>query len=182
MEKTFQKFTSKIVVVNRKDIDTDLIIPAEFLSTTEKKNLGKGLFSILRKEDKNFPVINGQRVLIAGKNFGCGSSREHAVWALKESGIDVVISSGFADIFRGNSEKNQLLAITLNEEIVQNLIQEKEIIIDLENQSVEKKDGEKFHFELPNFTKKRLLENLSDFDYLQGFSQEISNFNNANPL
>lgn len=108
-EATFQKFTSQIVELPLKDIDTDAIIPGEFLKTTSRLGLGKHAFTNLRKNDPNFPEFKGQRIIVAGKNFGCGSSREHAVWALKSAGIDVVISSEFADIFRGNAGEEWII-------------------------------------------------------------------------
>ena len=134
----FQKFSSRIIRIPRKDIDTDIIIPAKFLKVTDQKGLAEGCFFELKK-DPNFPMNRSEfqnaRVVVAGANFGCGSSREHAPWALKQSGIDVVLASEFADIFRGNAEKNGLLPIILAEEIIQNILsfpnELAEIFIDL---------------------------------------------------
>ena len=179
---TFQKFTSKIIRVPRKDVDTDIIIPAKFLRVTDKAGLAEGCFFELKK-DPNFPMnrpeFSGARVVVAGANFGCGSSREHAPWALKQSGIDAVISSEFADIFRGNAEKNGLLPIVLPEKVVEKILhfpdELAEISVDLKNQIVEF-DGEKYHFKISTFAKKRLLKNLSDADFLSEFLPEISKF------
>ncbi len=173
----FDRFTSPIICLPQKDIDTDLIIPAEFLKTTEREGLGQHVFINLRKTDPNFPKFEGQRILVAGKNFGCGSSREHAPWALKDAGIDVIIASEFADIFRGNAEKNGILPIVLSEEVVQHFLASGDnLTVDLENQKVVDSEGKEYHFKISNFSKKRLLENLSDLDYLLGFLPEIKEF------
>ncbi len=173
----FERFTSQTICLPQKDIDTDLIIPAEFLKTTEREGLGQHVFTNLRKTDPNFPKFEGQRILVTGKNFGCGSSREHAPWALKDAGIDVIIASEFADIFRGNTEKNGILPIILPEEIVQQFLDsEADLAVDLENQVVIDSQGTEHNFEISNFSKKRLLENLSDLDYLLEFLPEIKEF------
>ncbi len=174
----FNRFTSAIISLPQKDIDTDLIIPADFLKTTEKTGLGKHVFSIMKKNDPNFPEINGQRILVTGRNFGCGSSREHAPWAIKDAGIDVIIASEFADIFRGNAEKNGILPIILPEETVQQFLQSGgDLTIDLENQVVIDTNKKKYRFEITEFSKKRLLQNLSDLDYLMQFKNDIEAFN-----
>lgn len=171
------KFTSKIICLPQKDIDTDLIIPAEFLKTTTKEGLGKNVFFNLKQSDPNFPKFEGQRILVTGKNFGCGSSREHAPWALKDAGIEVIIASEFADIFRGNAEKNGILPIVLDELIVQKFLKsEGDLTIDLENQLVCDLNKNKYEFQITEFAKKRLIENLSDLDYLKKFEKVIENF------
>jgi len=188
----FAKFSSRAIRLPMKDIDTDIIIPAQFLKTTTKKGLGENVFFNLRtgEENKNFPMnlpeFSGARIVIAGQNFGCGSSREHAPWALKDAGIDVIISSEFADIFKGNAEKNSVLPIILPEESVQKLLHThidsdeildlSEISIDLKNQEVISESGEVFHFEIDLFTKKRFLENMSDLDYLLDLAPKIRAF------
>lgn len=175
-EQTFARFQSEMIALPQKDIDTDLIIPAEFLKTTTKEGLGKHVFSNLRAQDPNFPVFKGQRILIAGQNFGCGSSREHAPWALKDAGIDVIISSEFADIFKGNAEKNGLLPVVLEEAQVQTLLQDQSpVTVDLETQTVTQGDFI-YKFHINSFAKKRLLENLSDLDYLLELQTDIQNF------
>lgn len=175
---TFDKFTSEVIVLPLKDIDTDAIIPAEYLKTTERSGLGQFAFKNMKEVDPNFPKFKGERILVAGKNFGCGSSREHAVWALKSVGIDVIISSEFADIFRGNAEKNGLLTIQLGEKIVQQFLESKgKLTIDLANQKVVDQFDHEYHFEITGFAKKRLLENLSDLDYLLKIQDKIKKFN-----
>ena len=175
--KDFTKFTSPTVCLNIKDIDTDMIIAARYMKGITQNGLGEHLFENLKMKDPNFPEINGQRILVAGKNFGCGSSREHAPWSLKQAGIDVIISSDFADIFKGNAEKNGILPVVLDEEVVQPFIESGEdLTVDLENQKVIDNSGKEYNFEISGFAKKRLLENLSDLDYLLGFSDEVNKF------
>ena len=183
-KKTFKNFTSRVIRIPLKDIDTDIIIPAEFLKTTTKEGLGKHVFKNLRGEGKNFPLdrdeFKGARIVVAGANFGCGSSREHAPWAIKDAGIDVVISSEFADIFKGNSEKNELLTIILSEEIVQKLLNVSdeflELTIDLEHQKVIDTDKNEYPFEISSFSKKRFLEGISDLDYLLEMKPQVKDF------
>jgi len=116
--RNFDRFTSEVICLPLKDIDTDMIMPAEFLKVTTRDGLGKHIFDNMKKSDPDFPKFEGQRILITGQNFGCGSSREHAPWGLKDTGIDVIIASDFADIFKGNAEKNGILPVVLGEEIV----------------------------------------------------------------
>jgi 3-isopropylmalate dehydratase small subunit len=173
-----QPFFSRIIRIPRKDIDTDLIIPAKYLRVTDTNGLKEGCFHELKK-DPQFPMnkaeFSGARVLLAGTNFGCGSSREHAPWALKQSGIVVIISSEFADIFRGNAEKNGLLLIQLPEKDIQELFVADELLecgIDLPNQKISL-GGKTYSFALSKFTKVRLLENLSEKDYLKKYIEQI---------
>lgn len=177
--RTLNTFSSPIIKLPLKDIDTDQIIPADFLKTTSKEGLGQFVFYNLRKQDPHFPKFDGARILVAGKNFGCGSSREHAPWALKDAGVDVLIASEFADIFRGNAEKNGLLLITLPEEEVQHFFSLSQLTVDLERQEVVEGDGSVHSFSISHFSKKKLLEGLSDLDYLLGFLSEIRLFAKA---
>ena len=189
MVSAFEKFSSRVIRLPMKDIDTDIIIPAQFLKTTTKTGLGKNVFYNLRnlpsgEANPDFPMnrpeFSGSRIVVAGKNFGCGSSREHAPWALKEAGIDVVISSEFADIFKGNAEKNGVLPLILSEESVQKILDEDDILseisVDLQNQEVISASGEVFSFQIDRFTKKRFLENMSDLDYLLDLAPKIRAF------
>ncbi len=170
-------FTSPIICLPQKDIDTDMIIPAEYLKITHKEGLGAHLFENMKKVDPDFPVFDGPRILVAGRNFGCGSSREHASWALKDAGIDVVIASRFADIFRGNAEKNELLTIVLSEEEVQEVLEHKKpLSINLDRQEVVTDDGEVYKFSIPGFLKRKMLEGLSDLDYLLELRPTIREF------
>ena len=170
----FSKVKSIPSYLSLQNIDTDMIVPKQFLKTIKRTGLGKGLFYEMRfnengKEIKDF-VLNTEpykfsKILIAGKNFGCGSSREHAPWALLDFGISCVISSSFADIFYNNCFKNGILPIRVNEEIVLELAEyskrKEEIEIDLEKQEI--KFGNKNQkFEVDPFKKKCLMEGLDD--------------------
>ena len=170
----FSKLKSIPSYLSLQNIDTDMIVPKQFLKTIKRPGLGKGLFYEMRfnengKEIKDF-VLNTEpykfsKILIAGKNFGCGSSREHAPWALLDFGISCVICSSFADIFYNNCFKNGILPIRVNEEIVLELAEyskrKEEIEIDLEKQEI--KFGNKNQkFEVDPFKKKCLMEGLDD--------------------
>ena len=170
------------------NIDTDMIIPKQFLKTIKRTGLGKSLFYEMRydengKEIKDF-ILNNQpysksRILISGKNFGCGSSREHAPWALLDFGIKCVISSSFADIFYNNCFKNGILPIKLDEQKVLELSEyskrKEEIEIDLEKQEI--KSGNKISkFEIDSFKKKCLIEGLDDIALSMGKIKQIDNF------
>ena len=156
------------------NIDTDMIIPKQFLKTIKRTGLGKNLFFEMRYDDQgkeindfvlNKDPFNQSKILIAGKNFGCGSSREHAPWALLDFGIKCVISSSFADIFYNNCFKNGILPIRLDEKVILQLVEyfnrKKEIEVDLEDQVV-KFGNEIVNFEVDGFKKKCLLEGLDD--------------------
>lgn len=177
----FQKLTATAVPLRAENVDTDQIIPARFLTAVTKAGMGDGLFSSWRynadgspKPDfvLNRPEFDGARVLIAGRNFGSGSSREHAVWALTEYGFSAVITPGFGDIFYNNSLKNGLLPITLPTETVNmllDLVEEEpttEITIDLQNQTVTLPDGQQHKFAIDPFRKICLLEGVDDLGYI----------------
>ena len=179
----FSKVKSIPSYLSLQNIDTDMIVPKQFLKTIKRTGLGKGLFYEMRfnengKEIKDF-VLNTEpykfsKILIAGKNFGCGSSREHAPWALLDFGISCVLSSSFADIFYNNCFKNGILPIRINEEIVIELAEyskrKEEIEIDLENQEI--KFGNKNQkFEVDPFKKKCLMEGL---DYVALSMEKIN--------
>jgi len=173
MEK-FKKLKSIPAYLPLINVDTDMIIPKQFLKTIKRTGLGKSLFYEMRYDEdgkivKNFilnnePYLNS-KILIAGKNFGCGSSREHAPWALLDFGIKCVISSSYADIFYNNCFNNGILPITVKEDIIKELSEyskrKKEIEIDLENQEI-LYGNKKTKFELDNEKKKRLLEGLDN--------------------
>ena len=156
------------------NIDTDMIIPKQFLKTIKRTGLGKNLFFEMRYDDKgkeideftlNKKPFNNSKILIAGKNFGCGSSREHAPWALLDFGITCVISSSFADIFYSNCFKNGILPIILDEEKIRELseyaIRKEEISVDLNEEKVVYGNNE-VKFKVDSFKKKCLLEGLDD--------------------
>lgn len=159
------------------NIDTDMIIPKQFLKTIKRSGLGVNLFDEMRYDDDgkelpdfvlNKPQYRDAEVLVAGDNFGCGSSREHAPWAIKDFGIRCVIAPGFADIFFNNCFKNGILPIALPQEAVDVLMKDAEkganarMTIDLEAQTVTTSDGESFAFEVDAFKKHCLLEGLDD--------------------
>lgn len=159
------------------NIDTDMIIPKQFLKTIKRTGLGKNLFHEMRYDNdgniiKDFILnkepFNDSKILIAGNNFGCGSSREHAPWALLDFGITCVISSSYADIFYNNCFKNGILPLVLPEDAVDTLMKDAEkgansiIEVDLENQTIVSSDGEIFRFEVDPFKKHCLLNGLDD--------------------
>jgi 3-isopropylmalate/(R)-2-methylmalate dehydratase small subunit len=187
----FQKLTATAVPLRAENVDTDQIIPARFLTAVTKAGMGDGLFSSWRynadgspKPDfvLNQPEYNGAQVLIAGRNFGSGSSREHAVWALTEYGFKAVITPGFGDIFYNNSLKSGLLPIQLPTETVNMLLDlveeepETQLTIDLQNQIVLLPDGQQHKFEIDPFRKLCLLEGVDDLGYILSKEDKISTF------
>lgn len=159
------------------NIDTDMIIPKQFLKTIKRSGLGVNLFDEMRYDDTgaeiadfvlNKPAYRAAEIIVAGDNFGCGSSREHAPWALKDFGIKVVVSTSFADIFYSNCFKNGILPIKLPKEQVDILMEDAErgenarISVDLENQTISSTDGTEFKFEIDAFKKHCLLNGLDD--------------------
>ncbi len=180
------KVKSKVVPINRSDIDTDLIIPAEFLTVTVKTGLGKNLFARLKASDENFPFnlekYKDAQILVAGKNFGCGSSREHAAWALNDAGIRVVIAPSFADIFYSNALKNGVLPVVLDQQIVDGIFEEENgngnylIEVDLEKQTLSMPKGSVLGFELDPYRKECLMKGIDDMDYLLANISEIRKF------
>jgi 3-isopropylmalate/(R)-2-methylmalate dehydratase small subunit len=159
------------------NIDTDMIIPKQFLKTILRSGLGKNLFDEMRFDDDgneipdfvlNQPAYRNAEILVAGDNFGCGSSREHAPWALVDFGIRVVISTSFADIFFNNCFKNGMLPIVLPQDQVEVLMEDASkganarISVDLESQTVTSSDGQAFHFQIDPFKKHCLLNGLDD--------------------
>ena len=173
------------------NIDTDMIIPKQFLKTIKRSGLGKNLFDEMRfdrdgKENPDFvlnkPQYRQAQILVAGDNFGCGSSREHAPWALLDFGIRAVISTSYADIFYNNCFKNGILPIVLPPEAVAVLMKDAEkganarIEVDLENQTVTASDGEAFHFEIDAFKKHCLLNGLDDIGLTMEKAASIDTF------
>ena len=172
------------------NIDTDMIIPKQFLKTIKRTGLGKSLFYEMRYDEKGKTIedfilnkipYKNSPILIAGKNFGCGSSREHAPWALLDFGIKCIISSSFADIFYNNCFKNGMLPIVLEEKNIQELIKyserKDEIEINLENQTI-LFGNNKIEFKIDTFKKKCLLEGLDDIALSLEKSKKISSFEN----
>lgn len=177
----FKTLTATAVPLRMENVDTDQIIPARYLTAVTKTGMGDGLFSSWRYHRDGSPkpdfVLNqdeyrGAKILIAGRNFGSGSSREHAVWALTEYGFRCVITPGFADIFYNNSLKNGLLPVTLPEPVVNMLLDlveeepETMIAVDLKNQLVTLPDGQQLAFEIDPFRKLCLLDGVDDLGYI----------------
>jgi 3-isopropylmalate/(R)-2-methylmalate dehydratase small subunit len=186
-----RKITSKIISVPVNDIDTDQIIPARYLKVTDKAGLAEGLFFNWRYRpdgtpNPDFPLNNpdlrGAAILLAGDNFGCGSSREHAPWALVGAGIRAVISTSFADIFRNNAMKNGLLPVIVDLATHQSLLDlvaeapQAEISIDLSTQTISLPGGQQASFPVDKFAKNCLLKGLDDIEYLRGFMPAIQEY------
>lgn len=172
----FTPVTSIAAPVAIKDVDTDMIIPAQYLTSISREGFGPNLFVRLRSSRADFyqnqPRFNGTQILVADSNFGCGSSREHAVWALLGAGIRVVIAPSFADIFAGNSAKNGLLLVNLPEDVVRQLLTEAsqrdlKLTVDLAAQTVASDDKRTWSFAYDPFRKHCLLNGLDDLDYLR---------------
>lgn len=183
----FRTVASRSVVLRQTNIDTDQIIPARFLSTTERKGLGKHAFNDWRLQADGSPnpdfAFNqsqnqGRNILLAGRNFGCGSSREHAPWALTDLGLRAIVSSEIADIFRSNSLKNGLLPIVLAEADVQALMErpDDELSIDVATRELRTPDGRVFSFPLDGFSQTCLLEGVDEMGYLLARDADISRF------
>jgi 3-isopropylmalate/(R)-2-methylmalate dehydratase small subunit len=170
---------SKILPIPRKDIDTDLIIPADFLTTTTKEGLGQHVFDRLRKMEPDFPMnlpeYQDAQILVAGDNFGCGSSREHASWALADWGIKVIIAPSFASIFHANALNNGILCITLSEETVNKIFEQESVKVDLPNQTIHFAN-QTHNFKINPYKKTCLIESLSDMDYLLKHKDQIQKF------
>ena len=183
--KSFSNVISIITPLDKVNVDTDQLVPKQFLKLVQKSGFGKYLFFNWRyDEDENKKpdfVLNDARyenskILVAGDNFGCGSSREHAVWALLDYGFSVIIAPSFADIFLSNCFKNGVLPITLDEKTVEQLQQETNVIeVDLKNQSI-KTPSDKILFEIDSYKKKILLEGLDDIDQTFQYEEKISEF------
>ncbi len=189
-------FNGKVAALPINDIDTDQIIPARYLKVTDKAGLGAALFSDWRynadgspKSDfvLNQPEHQGASVLIGGHNFGCGSSREHAPWALVGAGFQAVVSTYFADIFRNNSLKNGLLPIVVDEETHRQLISLAEedpttqVTVDLEAQTLTLPDGRAVTFPIDGFSKHCLLNGVDQLGYLLGLEDEIATYESSYP-
>jgi len=188
----FTKLTSNVIPLSVNDIDTDQIIPAKFLKVTDKNGLADALFFNWRYNDDGSPksdfVLNqqkskGAKILLAGDNFGCGSSREHAPWALTAYGFRAVVSTSFADIFRNNSLKNGLIPIIVDEathEMLFDLVEEiptAEFTVDLESQTLSFPNGS-VKFPIDPFNKTCLLNGVDELGYIMGFEKQIAEFEN----
>ena len=188
----FTTLKSTVVPLPVENIDTDQIIPARFLKATTREGFGDNLFRDWRYDSNNNPVkefvLNNPKyrgkILVAGKNFGCGSSREHAAWAIYDYGCRVVVSSFYADIFKGNALNNGLLPIVVSDKFLKQLltaIEEKpscEIVVDLENQILQI-GSVKEKFEINSYKKTCLINGYDDIDYLLSLNDEIREFDKS---
>jgi len=189
--KPFRTLSTTVVPLLRNDVDTDQIIPARFLKVTDKRGLGERLFADWRyREDGsarpdfvlNRPEHQGARALLAGENFGCGSSREHAPWALTDWGFEAVIALSFADIFRGNALKNRLLPVVVDRDAHDRLCRlvaadsAAEVHIDLPARTLRLPDGFATEFPVDAFAAKCLLEGTDELGYLQSFTARIEEY------
>ncbi|WP_313374773.1 3-isopropylmalate dehydratase small subunit [Chishuiella sp.] len=180
---------SSAVPIKIENIDTDQIIPARFLKAISREGFGDNLFRDWRYNQdnqliENFPLNDSKfkgKILVAGKNFGCGSSREHAAWAIKDYGFDVVISSYFADIFKGNALNNGILPIVVDDEVLKTIFQsveenpEVELEVNLENQTLKIKDIE-LTFDVDSYKKICLLNGYDDIDFLISQKDKIEQY------
>ena len=198
--KAINIISSTVVPLNRENVDTDQIIPARFLKATSRDGFGENLFRDWRYDNNNQrkkdfvlndPTYSG-KILVAGKNFGCGSSREHAAWAIKDYGFDVVVSSFFADIFENNALNNFLLPVTVSDEFLQKIFEtvqkdpSTQIEVNLEQQTIKiigefpdspfTGEAREEAFEISNYKKTCLLNGYDDIDYLLSIRDEIENF------
>lgn len=198
--RAFDRHTGKVAPLDRSNVDTDMIIPKQFLKSIKRTGFGPNLFDEVRYLDEgkpdqdcsqrplnpdfmlNQPRYSGASVLLARRNFGCGSSREHAPWALEDYGFRVIIAPSFADIFYNNCFKNGLLPVVIEEDAVDRLFAETEanegyqLSVDLENQIVEMPSGEKLSFDVDNFRKHCLLNGLDDIGVTLEDSEAIADF------
>ena len=181
----FKKVKSIITPLDKVNVDTDQIVPKQFLKLVHKSGFGKFLFYNWRYDENekikpdfvlNDSKYNNSKILVTGDNFGCGSSREHAIWALLDYGFSVIIAPSFADIFFSNCFKNGFLPISLDQKIVEKLQQEVDIIeVDLETQII-KTSSEEISFKIDPYKKKILLEGLDDIAQTLQFEDKISEF------
>jgi len=198
--KSFKQHTGLVAPMDRANVDTDMIIPKQFLKSIKRSGFGPNLFDELRYMDEglpdqdnsqrplnkdfplNWPRFKGASILLARENFGCGSSREHAPWALDDYGFRVVIASSFADIFYNNCFKNGLLPIVLSKDIIESLFlaldanEGYELLVNLDQQSISLPDGTSLSFEIDVFYKQCLLEGLDEIGLTLQDSETISTF------
>lgn len=190
--KPLRTITSTFVPINIENIDTDQIIPARFLKATTREGFGKNLFRDWRYENDDeqkpkpgFPLNNPEysgEILVAGKNFGCGSSREHAAWSILDYGFRVVVSSFFADIFKNNALNNGVLPVTVSDSYLEKIFRQDSnttLTVDLEKQTITiDNTGDEEHFDINDYKKTCLLNGYSDIDYLLSIKDDILKYEN----
>ena len=191
-----KRVSGVVAALPRVNVDTDQIIPKQFLKRIERMGFGEFAFYDWRylpdgspdpEFELNRPGLEGASILVAGRNFGCGSSREHAPWALKEMGFRVLIASSFADIFYNNCIQNGMLPVVLPEEQVQELMRRAQrkpgykLTVNLENQSLYDSEGLEDHFEIDSFVRERLMRGLDDIAMTEDRGEEIAAFESRRP-
>lgn len=175
-----EKVEGRAIPLGLKNVDTDVIIPARWLKTISREGMGKGAFEALRADPGNLfdqPEYAGAPILIAGDNFGCGSSREHAAWAIGDLGIRVVIAPSYSDIFSGNAVKNGILPVVLPQEAIDRLMEVAEtdpVHVDLETQTVTTPFQDRFPFEIDPFRKMCLLNGLDEISLTEKSGDAIT--------
>jgi 3-isopropylmalate/(R)-2-methylmalate dehydratase small subunit len=192
----FTTLTSSCVVLRAENVDTDQIIPARFLKTIDRRGLGKHLFADWRVDERGEPrrdfplnsmIARDASILVAGHNFGCGSSREHAPWALLDFGFRAIISTGFADIFRNNALKTGLLPVTLAQSAHASLLDQlskspdARVTIDLESQTATLPDGSSHKFPVDPFARHCLLNGVDELGFLLGEESAIAAYESSHP-
>jgi 3-isopropylmalate/(R)-2-methylmalate dehydratase small subunit len=182
MPEPFRPFDARAIHLPGDHVDTDQIVPARFLTTTSREGLGRALFAD-RRGPLDEPAAAGARVLVAGENFGCGSSREHAVWALVDAGFRVVVAPSMGDIFRHNAQKNGLVPILLTRPVWRRLVAlcPGEVRVDLEALTLTLPDGSAVPFALDPFARHRLLHGVDELDLLLAASGELTRYEEARP-
>ncbi len=177
----FERLTAPAIAWGADNVDTDVIIPARYLKALSREGLGEGAFAALREAPDNLfdrGRAAGARILIAGRNFGCGSSREHAAWAMRDFGLRVVLAESFADIFAGNAARNGLLAAPLNRAALDALLAAARagemLTVDLRAQEVASEGGARFSFAIDPFRRRALLEGLDEIALTEGHADEIA--------
>jgi 3-isopropylmalate/(R)-2-methylmalate dehydratase small subunit len=182
--KPFRRTTGGIAVLDRADVDTDQIIPKQFLKRIERTGYGEFLFHDWRQDpafELNRPEFEGATVLVTGRNFGCGSSREHAAWALQDYGFEVVVAPSFGDIFAANAAQIGLVTVTLPEEEVGRLMEARKLTVDLETQTITDQFGRTVNFEFDPFRRHKLLNGLDDIGLTLEHEGEIAAFESSTP-
>lgn len=193
MKEKFNTLTTTAVPIPSENVDTDQIIPARFLKATTREGFGDNLFRDWRYDSANAPIKNfvlndsrySGKILVAGKNFGCGSSREHAAWAIYDYGFRVVISSFFADIFKNNALNNGLLPVVVSDEFLAKIFSTlhhkpaAKFTVDLESQEVRLENGDTAKFEINPYKKTCLINGYDDIDYLLSIREDIRAYDHA---
>ena len=180
--KAFIRTTGRVAVLDRADVDTDQIIPKQFLKRIERTGYGEFLFHDWREDpafELNRPEYAGATILVAGRNFGCGSSREHAAWAIQDYGFEVVVAPSFGDIFASNAAQIGLVTVSLPEEEVGRLMEARTLTVDLEEQTITDQFGRTVAFDFDPFRRHKLLNGLDDIGLTLGHADDIAAFEHS---